>query len=278
MPRNAGSPAVHPCWLVRQVDKQTTIWHPSIPVPFTPVNSQKAFVQVAEQISGAIEQGEFEVGEMLPSERELCQRMAVSRPVMREALSALHLLGIVQTRPGRGTFVGNEAPHALGARIWALAAEENPLDVMEMRLIVEPAAARLAATRASPGTHSAAAQVLEEMRAVAADATDVRRFGRLDLLFHQAVADASANSVISKFTRALIGYANQRLWQSMRENSYQHSTGLASRYLVQHERTYRCLVAGDEEGAAASMLDHLQLTREAIWAGGPDQDSGEVGP
>lgn len=235
-------------------------------IVFTPVRRQKAFLQVATQISDAIERGEYAVGEMLPSERELCQRIGVSRPVMREAMSALQLLGIIRTDPGRGSFVGDAAPHAMGSKIWTLAAEQSPAEVMETRQILDPAAARLAADRLTPEGAATLERILEEMRAIAAEVTDASQFGRLDFRFHQAVADASGNSVISKFTRAVVGYANQRLWRSMREHSYRYSRGLALRYLAHHEATYRYLAHGAGEDAARSMLEHLKASQAALEA------------
>lgn len=231
---------------------------------FAPVVHEKAFVKVATQICEAVERGEYAVGEMLPSERKLCRQMEVSRPVMREAMSALQLTGVVRTRAGLGTFVANSLPRASALKIWTLAAEESPTEVMETRQILEPAAARLAAVRLTREAAAAMSQLLDRMREIAAEVTDAGGFGTLDFQFHQAVADASGNDVISRFVRAVVGYSNQRLWRSMRERSYQYSKGLAPRYLEHHEATYGHLVNGEAEGAGASMLRHLEASRAAL--------------
>ncbi|MGH7911380.1 MAG: FadR/GntR family transcriptional regulator [Candidatus Dormibacteraceae bacterium] len=243
---------------------------------FAPIPHEKAFLKVAAQISDAIERGEYAVGEMLPAERKLCRQMDVSRPVMREAMSALQLIGIVRTRAGVGSFIANAAPHASASKIWTLAAEQSPTEVMETRRILEPAAARLAAARLTPAGADVMRAVLEEMRGIADEVTDAGQFGVLDFQFHQAVADASGNDVISKFIRAVVGYSNQRLWRSMRERSYQYSNGLALRYLEHHETTYRHLVGGETEDAAQSMLWHLKASQGALegdW--GEDETNGD---
>jgi GntR family transcriptional regulator, transcriptional repressor for pyruvate dehydrogenase complex len=240
-------------------------------VTFKPVSREKAFLRVAAQISEAIERGDYAVGEMLPSERRLCEQMEVSRPVMREAMSALQLTGIVKTRAGLGSFVANSGPHASAPRIWTLAEEQSPAEVMETRLILEPAVARLAATRLTETNVSSLGRIVEQMRALAGEVADAKDFGSLDLQFHQAVADASGNDVIARFMRAVIGYANQRLWRSMRERSYQYARGLSLVYLKHHESTFSHLTKGDAAAAAESMLLHLTVSQSALdedWEAG----------
>lgn len=240
---------------------------------FGPVPREKAFLKVTKQITDAIERGEYTVGEMLPSERKLCEQMEVSRPVMREAMSALQLLGMVRTRAGLGTFVVNPA-RASAPEMWTLAAEESPTEVMEVRQILEPAAARWAALRCTREAVATMADILGEMRAIAGEVTDATQFGTLDFRFHQAVAAAAGNDVIVKFIGAIAGYSNQRLWRSMRERSYRNSRKLALRYLEQHEKTYAHVVKSEPELAAAAMLQHLEASKAAL-EGEWDQDEGD---
>src|SRR5215468_10075973 len=74
-------------------------------VPLQVVEAQRLYRHVAEQIGGLIQAGEFRVGDRLPPERELAKQLGVSRPVVREALIALEIAGIVDVRGGAGTFV-----------------------------------------------------------------------------------------------------------------------------------------------------------------------------
>lgn len=149
-------------------------------VEFQPVLRQKAFLSVVAQLREAIERGDYVPGEMLPSERELCRRMEVSRPVMREAMSALQLLGIVRTRAGLGSFVSETVDGPAG---WGPPLEVSAADIMEARQIMEPAGARLAASRLTAEAARGMDELLTEMREAVHDA-DGGRFVGLELRFH----------------------------------------------------------------------------------------------
>ncbi|MGH7919501.1 MAG: FadR/GntR family transcriptional regulator [Candidatus Dormibacteraceae bacterium] len=241
---------------------------------FKPVHQQKAFLRVAAQISDAIERGEFVAGQMLPSERKLCQQMEVSRPVMREAMSALQLMGLVRTRAGLGSFVNDPAPVASISRPWTMAEGQSPADVMETRQILEPAGARLAAARFTPEAAAAMSRIVDQMRDVAGEETGTGRFERLDLQFHQAVADASCNDVISAFVHAIVGYSEERLRRALRDGHYRYAPSLARLYLGHHETTYAHLSGGRGDKAARSMFRHLLATQaasEGDWKDGWEQ-------
>src|SRR3954464_15711113 len=99
------------------------------------------YEQIAERLAGDIRSGLLAPGERLPSERELARVLEVSRASVREAIGALQVQGVVETRPGAGTFVSarppvGEAPH-----------DASPSAVLEARAQLEPAVARLAALR-----------------------------------------------------------------------------------------------------------------------------------
>lgn len=237
---------------------------------FKPVLQQKAFLSVVAQLREAIERGDYGPGEMLPSERELCRRMEVSRPVMREAMSSLQLLGIVRTRAGLGSFVTETTPVPAG---WGLPLEMSEADIMEARQIMEPAGARLAAVRLTSETTQAMERLLEEMRE-AVQKGDGPAFVGLDLRFHQAVADASGNEVISKFVAAVVGYSNQRLQRSLRDGDFRPSQRLSRLYLEHHESLHRHLAGGAGDKASQDMFRHLLATQAAHKAKG-QQDGWE---
>lgn len=238
-------------------------WDTPAGMEFKPVVQQKGFLRVAAQLREAIERGDYGPGDMLPSERELCRQMDVSRPVMREAMSALQLLGIIRTRAGLGTFVNEAAPAPAG---WSLRPEDTPEDVIEARQVVEPSGARLAATRLTDERAGALERLLEEMREATREPADAMRFVKLDLRFHQAVADASGNELISRFVAAVVGYSNQRLRRALREETFHSSERLCRLYLEHHESIYSHLVQGSGDQAAQAMFRHLLATQAAQGA------------
>lgn len=234
---------------------------------FKPVVQQKTFLRVVAQLREAIERGDYAPGEMLPSERQLCLQMDVSRPVMREAMSSLQVLGIIRTRAGLGSFVNDTAPDSGG---WSLPVDGSAADVIEARQIMEPAGARLAATRLTAERTEAMGLLLEEMREAVRDAAAGARFEELDLRFHQAVADASGNEVIGRFVAAVVGYSKRRLRRSVRDGTFRYSERLGRLFLEHHESIYAHLVRGAGDQASRGMFRHLlatQAAQRAQWEG-----------
>jgi DNA-binding FadR family transcriptional regulator len=100
------------------------------------------YEQVAEQLAGDIRSGLLAPGARLPSERDLARQLEVSRASVREAIASLQVQGVVETRPGAGTFV------VAAPAVAASAHDASPSAVLEARAQLEPAVARLAAARA----------------------------------------------------------------------------------------------------------------------------------
>lgn len=106
--------------------------------------------EVVGKLRRLLDDGKFSAGSRLPPERALASELGVGRPSLREAIKALGILGMLESRRGSGTFVKSVTPPA-GSPIFggAAAVELGVLDLLEVRMIVEPRAAWLAATRAS---------------------------------------------------------------------------------------------------------------------------------
>src|SRR5260370_42243404 len=116
------------------------------------IQSQRIYEQIALQIEKRILEGELKLGEHLPPERELAEQFGVSRTAVREAGKALAEKGLVQGRPGRGTFVTNGTSQAMRrslGRMLKIAQPEGARHLVEVREIFEPEIAALAALRAS---------------------------------------------------------------------------------------------------------------------------------
>ena len=114
-------------------------------------------VQAARQIRELVQSGELRRGERLPSERELCERLGVSRTVVREAIKMLRASGLVKVRLGVGTFIADEPANVLeGTLNYADDQEARKIsDLQQVREVLEPAAAALAAQNATSHGHRA---------------------------------------------------------------------------------------------------------------------------
>ena len=159
-----------------------------------PVRGHHAFEFCVEQLATAIRLGAYAHGSLLPPERELAERMAVSRATLREAMAALRAAGLVTTHRGRGG--GTEVefrPEAPGSAGGIDRPPEELVDALDFRRIVEPGAAYAAAGKKLTAAQKAALR--DALEAVNTE-TDPGRHRQADSLFHLAVASLSASPLL----------------------------------------------------------------------------------
>src|SRR5215207_2575625 len=150
---------------------------------------------VATRLLDYFTSGAVEPGTRLPPERQLAASLAVGRSAVREALAALEILGIVDVRPGSGTYLRGAASELLPQTLrWGLLiGERNTSELLELRSGLEIYVARLAATRATASDLAAIAARVEEMRATVGD---LKAFAHADLEFHHSLSTAAGNKVL----------------------------------------------------------------------------------
>lgn len=170
---------------------------------------------VAEQIIDAINGMEYEVGDRLPSERKIAEQMGVSRNSVREALSALQVIEVVETRAGSGTYVKN-LPHEVNIQnaLDMAQAGEDLLEVWEARREVEIALVKLAWMRAEN-------DLLDELKAIltdledAAEKNDYSNYIDTNARFHLKIADFADNSYLKEALEALLKVPKENLLKDM---------------------------------------------------------------
>src|SRR5215218_10219319 len=113
----------------------------------TPLREPQRYELIAERLAADIRAGRLAPGERLPSERELARGLAVGRASVREAIAALALRGVLETRPGSGSFVAGDALERLAPGGEPGVHDAGPFDLLEARLLLEPGVAALAARR-----------------------------------------------------------------------------------------------------------------------------------
>ena len=223
---------------------------------FTPIKAKRVYTQIVDQIIDLIRRGEFPDGAQLPPERELAEQLGVSRASLREALSALQILGLVETKPGQGTFIcAEKIPSLLQFDAsWLYEDEESPFAILQARKTVEPHIAALAARQRS----DAALRRLEEiLDSVEADLSDRNIFSEGDRKFHKAIAEATGNPVLLSMMWIVYELMGQKLWLALRDSTLT-TAGRLQEYAVQHRRIYEAIKAQDEKAAAARMREHLE--------------------
>ena len=213
-----------------------------------------AFESTVEQLATAIRLGVFTDGEQLPPERELADRLGVSRSTLREAIAALRDSGLVTTRRGRGggsvvTYAGLEPGSRAGSvpvRTGAALA-----DAIDFRRVVEPGAAALTATRALAADQRA---WLVESAKAAREAPDNAAHRLADSRFHLAVATLSGSPMlIEAVTRAQAALNELLSAIPVLPTNIAHSND-------QHDAVVRAILDGDDARAREAMEEHCDAT------------------
>jgi len=230
---------------------------------FRPIRTKRLYEEIAEQITQLMAGGELTPGEKLPSERDLAERLHVSRPSVREALQSLEMLGFVETRRGGGTFVRDtNADGVIRPLAMFLAVEKTSLlEMFEVRRTFETASARFAAERASPDDVARIGRTLETMKE-RFNAHDSEKGEEADVEFHYAVAEATRNALLVRLFRTVsaefgraVSVARRRLYLD-KDNP--------RKLVEQHRRIYEAIKEHDPEAAAQAMLAHLTYAEREL--------------
>lgn len=222
---------------------------------YTPIRSNKVYEQIAEQIEQRILSGTLRSGDRLPTERELAEQFQASRTAVREAMKTLAQKGLVDMRPGRGTIVIDGTTqamrHSLGLMMRVGQAGSSD-ELVEVREILEPEIAALAAARATQ-EHIAAMQEAVQIMDNSLDAAD--NYIAADNDFHRALAKATQNTLILAFVDSIVGLLSEQ-----RTHIFAVSGG-PERGQLHHKRLLDAIARQDSEAAREAMRAHLQQVR-----------------
>lgn len=227
-------------------------WASSLPDVILRPASGNAFEVTVEQLATAIRLGVFTQGQALPPQRELAERLGVSRTTVRDVIAALRDSGLVDTRRGRSggtvvTYAGLE-PGSAGL---AGRPRVDVADAMAFRRVVEPGAAAAAARRALAADQRA---WLSESALATREAVDAAAHRLADHRFHLAVATLSGSPMlIEAVTRAQSALHELLMAIPVLRRNIEHSND-------QHDAIVRAILAGDPQTAHGEMEDHCEAT------------------
>lgn len=221
---------------------------------FVTIQRVRTYMEIVDQICKSIREGQLLPGEKLPAERTLAGEFGTGRQCLREALSVMEVLGVIEVRKGRGTFITQNALQNLMSA--HLTAEElgDPFQLMEARMLLEPKVAGLAAKHGDGATLQKLEAILEDMKRCLASGnhpTDQ------DKNFHMTIAHGSGNMVLSKLVRELIGNMGKPLWVGFKERSLL-VCGRDERYLAEHTGIAAAIKERNATLATRRMREHLQ--------------------
>ena len=234
-----------------------------------PIKSTRIYEEIVRQIKALVQEGKLKSGDRLPPERDLAERFKVSRTSVRGAFRTLEAMGLIEIRPGEGTFVREVSVESLiePLALVILTQREAVGELFEARRLLEPAIAGLAASRATEDEIHEMERILEEQaKEVAAGRTGLAQ----DAAFHAAIASSAHNRAITRIVNALMDLLTQS-----REESLQ-TPGRPTRSHQDHRRILEAIRQHDEAEARRAMLDHL-IAVEGLVLGRQVEEGGGAG-
>ena len=226
---------------------------------FRAIQKTRVSEDIIEQVRDMITSGRLKPGDRLPAERDLAQTLSVGRSAVREAIRALESLGLVEARPGEGTFVTMRGESAerdpISTALYQ--AWNTQRKLFEVRQVIEPDLAALAARRATT-------EHIEKLRAILneqeAGIRNGESGGKQDTMFHYVTAEATGNEVLVQIMDSLMD-----LLSKTREASLQQGERRAQS-LKQHRAILHAIEVRNPLLAERRMRDHIAGIERLVFA------------
>jgi GntR family transcriptional repressor for pyruvate dehydrogenase complex len=218
--------------------------------------------EVFSQIHELIQQGRFKAGDQLPSERELAETFRVSRTSVREALRALESQGLIVSRTGMGNFVAELPVESLVGPLARLLIDEKKAlaDVFEMRKLIEPHIAALAAERATVNDIAQLKRIVaKQEQAVERGETGVEA----DAELHFSIGRATQNRALQKLVSGLMEILGRSREESLQTVDRRNAS------IEAHRRIIAAIEKHDQSGARDAMLHHIEQVEASVLPTNP---------
>ncbi|MBS1850461.1 MAG: FadR family transcriptional regulator [Acidobacteria bacterium] len=226
----------------------------------TPVSRSTLTADICRKLLSHLIRGDWSEGERIPPERELCQQLGVGRVSLREALKALEIMGMIETRLGDGTFVCRRSEFLSRPLLWAITGSDltGAQELVEARQLIEVELAGFAAVRATAENLKELGHQLDRMQA---NRTDVTSFQEADIQFHLAVSQAAHNRILQNALQLIRNLMQQWIGGTL------NLKGVADEALAQHRQIFTAISKRNPERARLAMRAHLNamalhLTKE----------------
>ena len=214
--------------------------------------------QIAEYFAENIESGNWKVGEKIPSENQLTNLLGVSRASVRQVISQLAGLGILETMHGKGTYLIDDQVRDALSNESKITAEDcrDAEKVLEFRRVIESEASYIATQKMTPALLRKLERYVASMKE---NQEDVEKFVMADIRFHQAICKATENPLLEKSMNKI--FEENRKAQQLTRKIFGRQDGI-----YYHERILAAMWQGDAAEARKAMYEHLQKGIDRIKA------------
>lgn len=228
---------------------------------FKQIKNNKVYEQIIEQIRELIYEGELKKGDKLPSERQLKKDLGVSRASIREAFSALEMIGLIESRPGEGTFIRDSFDEDIfnPLSLILLLNDNVAEELLELRRVLEIDCVKLAAERATEAEIEELQSYIENLLSSSGYEEDSIK---ADKMFHYTIARASGNKVLLFFMRSISEAMDFHIKNTRTKLVSKEET--MTDFARQHQQIFKALKEHDPEQAAAEMKNHLDYVEKLI--------------
>ena len=237
---------------------------------FKEVKNQRLYVQIVNQVRDLIAKGNLKAGDKLPPERKLTEKFGVSRASIREAMSALEILGLIESRGSQGNFIkvdGTEAQINSGL-LKELLKNHSPLEIFEARCEIEPVMGSLASERKTREDLEGLKKCLIKLNAlgrqVESDLKQIDNYMEEDRRFHLIIAQCAQNSVLFIVYSGVNLMLKEKHWKVLKMKTLAKESNI-KKFEKEHTEIFNAIRDGDSELARSNIREHLQCIKKEMF-------------
>lgn len=238
---------------------------------FKKVKNQRLYLQIVNQFRDLIAKGKFKNGDKLPPERVLAEKFGASRASIREAMSALEILRLIESKSSKGNFIKVDRMDTSidGAKLNELLKNHSPFEVFEARCEIEPVLGSLTAERRTGEDLKELKKCLIKLnnlgRQAECDPKEIDNFMEKDREFHLMIANYMHNSVLFNIYSILNFMLTEKHWKVLKMKCIVKDGNL-KKFEKQHTDIFNAICESDSELARINIREHLQFIKKDMFA------------
>jgi GntR family transcriptional repressor for pyruvate dehydrogenase complex len=224
-----------------------------------PNKTTKVYEQVIEQIKSKIKSGEIKKGDRLPSEREMSELIGVSRTSVREAIRALEVVGLVESKQGAGNYIKTNFDNSLfePLSVMFMLQESSVKEMYDLRETLELECAKLSAKNIEDNELALLTAIVDRMYLAGSEEESLE----LDIKFHYLIAKTSRNVLLINMLDVISQIMDEFIQKSRMQILHEGNT--KESLLEIHENLLRALKCRDESKVCNAMKEHFDLIRKS---------------